>query len=148
VAASIPEEDVDVGGVGGTLAGNALSMAAIRATLTEVLTDEAFGRMLPLGARWADGVEGVIRGHHVPWHVARLGARAEYHFMPTPPRTGSEQWAHTDAELERFLHLWAMNRGVLMTPFHNMALMSPATSVADVDRHTEVFGEAVEALLG
>ena len=122
---SIPEEDADVGGVGGTLAGNALSMAAIRATLTEVLTDEAFERMLPLGERWAAGVDGVIREHDVPWHVARLGARAEYHFMPTPPRNGSEQWANADADLERFLHLWAMNRGVLMTPFHNMALMSP-----------------------
>ena len=84
----------------------------------------------------------------VPWNVARLGARAEYHFMPTPPRNGSEQWAHTDGELEQFLHLWAMNRGVLMTPFHNMALMSPATTAADVDRHTQVFGEAVDALLG
>ena len=148
IAASIPEEDADVGGVGGTLAGNALSMAAIRATLTEVLTDEAFARMLPLGERWADGVDGVIRRFDVPWHVARLGARAEYHFMPTPPRNGSEQWANADPDLERFLHLWAMNRGVLMTPFHNMALMSPATTAADVDRHTEVFGEAVEALFG
>ena len=148
IAASIPWEDSDVGGVGGTLAGNALSMAAIRATLTEVLTDEAFGRMLPLGERWAAGVDGVIRSNDVPWHVARLGARAEYHFMPHAPRNGSEQWANGDGDLERFLHLWAMNRGVLMTPFHNMALMSPATTAADVDRHTEVFGEAVDALFG
>jgi glutamate-1-semialdehyde aminotransferase len=80
--------------------------------------------------------------------VTRLGARAEYHFMPDPPRTGAEQWAHSDAELERFLHLWAMNRRVLMTPFHNMALMSPATTIEDVDRHTEVFAGAVEALFG
>ncbi|HEY6571248.1 MAG TPA: aspartate aminotransferase family protein [Candidatus Limnocylindrales bacterium] len=148
IAASIPLEDSDVGGVGGTLAGNALSMAAIRATLTEVLTDEAFGRMLPLGERWAAGADGVIRSRDVPWHVARLGARAEYHFMPHAPRNGSEQWANGDGDLERFLHLWAMNRGVLMTPFHNMALMSPSTTAADVDRHTEVFGEAVEALFG
>ncbi len=80
--------------------------------------------------------------------MTRLGARAEYHFMPDPPRTGAEQWAHADPELERFLHLWAMNRRVLMTPFHNMALMSPATTGADVDRHTEAFGAAVEALFG
>jgi glutamate-1-semialdehyde aminotransferase len=80
--------------------------------------------------------------------VARLGARAEYHFMPAPPRNGSEQWANMDPDLERFLHLWAINRGVLMTPFHNMALMSPATTAADVDRHTAVFREAVEALFG
>ena len=90
----------------------------------------------------------MLRASDVPWHVTRLGARAEYHFMPSPPRNGSEQWAHGDPDLERFLHLWAMNRGVLMTPFHNMALMSPATTAADVDRHTAVFGEAVEALFG
>ncbi len=66
--------------------------------------------------------------------------------MPEPPRTGAEQWANSDADLEQFLHLWAMNRRVLMTPFHNMALMSPSTTAADVDRHTEVFQEAVTAL--
>jgi glutamate-1-semialdehyde aminotransferase len=139
-------EDADVGGIGGTLAGNALSMAAIAATLTEVLTDEAFARMIPLAERWAAGVAEVIARRDVPWHVTRLGARAEYHFMPHPPRTGAEQWANGDPELERFLHLWAMNRGVLMTPFHNMALMSPATTEADVDAHTAVFAAAVDAL--
>lgn len=148
IRTSIAWEDSDVGGIGGTLAGNALTLAAIRATLAEVLTDEAFARMIPLAERWAAGVTGVLRANDVPWHVTRLGARAEYHFMPSPPRNGSEQWAHGDAELERFLHLWAMNRGVLMTPFHNMALMSPATTEADVDRHTEVFRAAVEALFG
>jgi glutamate-1-semialdehyde 2,1-aminomutase len=148
VRASIPPEDSDVGGIGGTLAGYALSLAAVRATLGEVLTDEAFERMLPLGARWADGVDRVIRAHDVPWHVTRLGARAEYHFMPDPPRTGAEQAANADPDLEQFLHLWAMNRRVLMTPFHNMALMSPSTTEADVDRHTEVFEAAVVALFG
>src|SRR5262245_26006552 len=146
LAGSIAIEDSDVGGIGGTLAGYALSLAAIRATLGEVLTAEAFERMIPLGERWEDGVDGVLRGRAVPWHVTRLGARAEYHFMPEPPRTGAEQWANADPDLERFLHLWAMNRGVLMTPFHNMALMSPATTADDVDRHTAVFGEAIEAL--
>ncbi len=146
VRGSIAVEDSDVGGIGGTLAGYALSLAATRATLGEVLTAEAFERMIPLAERWQAGVDGVLRDHGVPWHVTRLGARAEYHFMPVPPRTGAEQWAHTDPELERFLHLWAMNRRILMTPFHNMALMSPATTGADVDRHTEIFREAVEAL--
>jgi glutamate-1-semialdehyde 2,1-aminomutase len=145
---SIAVEDSDVGGIGGTLAGYALSLAATRATLRDVLTAEAFERMLPLAERWAQGVREVVAAADVPWHVTRLGARAEYHFMPDPPRTGAEQWAHSDPELERFLHLWAMNRGILMTPFHNMALMSPATTAADVDRHTAVFGEAVEALFG
>ena len=139
-------EDSDVGGIGGTLAGYALSMAAVRATLGQVLTAEAFDRMIPLGERWADGASEAIRRHAAPWHVTRLGCRAEYHFMPDPPRTGAEQWANADSELERFLHLWAMNRGVLMTPFHNMALMSPSTTAEDVDRHTALFDEALAAL--
>jgi glutamate-1-semialdehyde aminotransferase len=147
VRATMPDR-TDVGGVGGTLAGYALSLAAIRATLGEVLTDDAFGRMIPLAERWEAGVNEVIASRGVPWHVTRLGARAEYHFMPMPPRDGAEQAAHADPALERFLHLFVMNRGVLMTPFHNMALMSPVTTAADVDRHTEVFAEAVDALVG
>ena len=141
-------KDSDVGGIGGTLAGYALSMAAARATLGEVLTEGAFERMIPLAARWADGVDAVIARHGAPWSVTRLGARAEYHFMPDPPRDGAEQIAHVDTDLERLLHLWVMNRGVLMTPFHNMALMSPATTEVDVDRHTAAFDEALAALFG
>jgi glutamate-1-semialdehyde 2,1-aminomutase len=146
IVGSIAVEDSDVGGIGGTLAGYALSLAAIRATLGEVLTNQAFARMIALAERWETGVNEVLQASGIPWHVTRLGARAEYHFRPDPPRTGAEQWAYSDPELERFLHLWAMNRRVLMTPFHNMALMSPATTEFDVDRHTEVFAEAVEAL--
>jgi len=146
IGRAIEREDSDVGGIGGTLAGNALSLAAIRATLAHVLTDEAFARMIPLAERFEDGVNGVLAASDVPWHVTRLGARAEYHFLATPPKNGTALHDAADPELERFLHLWAMNRGVLMTPFHNMALMSPATTAADVDRHTEVFAQAVEAL--
>ncbi len=146
IDASTTVEDSDIGGVGGTLAGYALSMAAMRATLGDVLTAGAFDRMIPLAERWEAGVNAAITAHHAPWHVTRLGARAEYHFRPDPPRTGAEQWAAMDPDLERFLHLWAMNREVLMTPFHNMALMSPATTEADVDRHTEVFEAALGAL--
>jgi glutamate-1-semialdehyde 2,1-aminomutase len=136
-------EDVDVGGVGGTLAANALSLAAMRATLAEVLTDEAFGRMIPLAERWTEGVEQGIEEAVPPWHVTRLGCRAEYLFGPDRPRNGGEAHAAGNFELERYMHLYALNRGILLTPFHNMALMSPATTEADVDRHTEVFREAV-----
>ena len=146
VRATVPEEDADVGGIGGTLAGYALSMAATRAALGEVLTAAAFERMLPLAERWERGVNAAIERHAAPWSVTRLGARAEYHFMPDPPRDGADQVAHADPDLERLLHLWVMNRGVLMTPFHNMALMSPVTTEADVDRHTAAFEEAVGAL--
>ena len=146
VRAAIPYEDADVGGIGGTLAGYALSMAAARAALAEVLTAAAFERMIPLAARWERGVNEAIDRNGAPWSVTRLGARAEYHFMPEPPRDGADQMAHADAELERLLHLWGMNRGVLMTPFHNMALMSPDTTEQDVDRHTEAFDAALAAL--
>src|SRR6478609_3125695 len=94
-------EEVDVGGIGGTLAGNALSLAAMRATLSEVLTDDAYTSMLALGARWADGVDTGIAAHGVPWHCNRLGARAEYAFRTSAPRNGREASDATDHELER-----------------------------------------------
>jgi glutamate-1-semialdehyde 2,1-aminomutase len=136
----------DTGGVGGTLAGNALSLAAARATLGEVLTHEAFERMISLRERFVAGVEGVLAEHGVPWTILSLGARCEYRFTAEPPRTGAESAAADDPELEEYLHLYLMNRGVLITPFHNMALMCPATTEAQVDRHTEVFGAAVAEL--
>jgi glutamate-1-semialdehyde 2,1-aminomutase len=143
-----PDADYeDTGGVGGTLAGNALSLAAMRATLAHVLTADAYARTIPLAGRFADGVRGVIETAGLGWHVTQLGCRAEYRFQPEPPQNGTEASAASDADLERYFHLHAMNRGVLITPFHNMALMSPVTRQADVDRHTEVFAEAVADLL-
>ena len=136
------DERADVGGIGGTLAANALSLAAMRATLADVLTEEAFERMIALGERFEDGVAGVIESHGLPWHVTRLGCRVEYLFRPERPRNGSEAAAGGDAELDRLIHLYALNRGILLTPFHNMALMSPATTEADVDTHTKVFDQA------
>ncbi|HEV2114104.1 MAG TPA: aspartate aminotransferase family protein [Terriglobales bacterium] len=147
-AAHIKLEDCDTGGIGGTLAGNALSLAAMRATLERVLTDSAFAHMEAMAVRFTEGVESVICERGVPWHVTRLGCRAEYLFQPAPARNGGEAMASADFELDRFMHLYALNRGILMTPFHNMALMSPATSAEDVDRHTAVFREAVVELFG
>ena len=137
---------VDVGGVGGTLAGNALSLAAARATLSEVLTPGAFAGMAALCDRFVAGVRGALFDHDVPWSIVQLGARAELAFGPEPPRNGGASAAFHDAELEDALHLYLLNRGVLITPFHNMALMSPATTEADVDRHTEVFAELLAAI--
>jgi glutamate-1-semialdehyde aminotransferase len=148
VQASITDVVVDTGGIGGTLAANVLSLAAMRATLSEVLTDEAFERMIALGERFEAGVQDVIDANELPWHVTRLGCRVEYLFRPERPVTGSEAAAEGDHLLDRLIHLYALNRGVLLTPFHNMALMSPATTEADVDRHTEVFGEIAAELTG
>ena len=143
LAGTIELEDVDVGGIGGTLAANALSLAVMRATLAEVLTEEAFARMIPIAERWTAGVDAGIARAGLPWHVSRLGCRAEYLFSPERPRNGAEAHAAGDVALERYMHLFALNRGILLTPFHNMALMSPATTEAGVDLHTEVFREAV-----
>ncbi|MFZ4515329.1 MAG: aspartate aminotransferase family protein [Acidimicrobiia bacterium] len=141
-------DDCDVSGIGGTLAGNALTLAMMRATLAEILTPEAYAHTVPLAKAWTDGVQGVIDAHALPWSVTQLGARAEYWFLPERPRNGGIAAAGVDHKLDAFMHLYALNRGILLTPFHNMALMSPATTEADVDHHTEVFAHAVEELLG
>jgi glutamate-1-semialdehyde 2,1-aminomutase len=140
------DERADVGGIGGTVAANVLSLAAMRATLGEVLTDAAFERMIRLGERFEAGVAAAIDRHGLPWHVTRLGCRVEYLFRAARPRNGSEAAAGGDPELDRLIHLYALNRGILLTPFHNMALMSPATTEADVERHTAVFDEAAREL--
>jgi glutamate-1-semialdehyde aminotransferase len=140
--------EADVGGIGGTLAGNALSLAAARATLSEVLTNEAFAAMIELAERFESGVAEAIARHALPWSIARLGCRAEYMFSPEPPRNGAQAAAAIDEELDALLHLYMLNRGVLMTPFHMMALMSPATTAEQVDRHTEAFAEATAELVG
>jgi glutamate-1-semialdehyde 2,1-aminomutase len=137
--------DIDVAGVGGTLSGSALAMAAVRAALSTALREEDFAISIPLATRFTEGVSEVIASHDLPWHVQRLGCRAEYWFCP-PPRTGAEAAAAIDEELDAFMHLWTVNRGVLLAPFHNMSLFSQFHTQADVDRHTTVFAEAVEAL--
>jgi glutamate-1-semialdehyde 2,1-aminomutase len=131
-----------VSGIGGTLTGNALALAAIRATLDATLLESDYDRMIPLAERWTTGVRGAFTEHDLAWSVNQLGARAEYWFS-LPPRNGGQAAAAADEELDSFMHLWALNRGVLLTPFHNMALMSPSTTAADVDAHTAVFRAAV-----
>ncbi len=139
---------IDMGGVGGTLAGNPLSTAAMRATLGEVLTDGAFAGMLELATRFTRGVEEALERYDVPWTIRRLGARAEYRFTSPAPRNGTEAAAAADSELDDYMHVYMANRGILLTPFHAMALMCPDTTAADVDLHTEVFGQALADLVG
>ena len=143
IAARIKEkverELIDTGGIGSTLAGNALSLAAMRATLTEVLTDAAFERMVELGNRWCDGVDAAIKEFDLPWYCSRLGARGEYLFQANAPKTGLEAANAGDFELEQYIHLRMLNDGFLITPFHNMALVSPETTAAQIDAHTSAF---------
>jgi glutamate-1-semialdehyde 2,1-aminomutase len=132
-------EIIDLGGIGGTLAGNALSLAAMKATLTEVLTEANFAKMIALGNRWCDGIDAAIKEFDLDWHCNRLGARGEYIFKGKAPITGKQAAESGDFELEQYIHLRLLNDGYLITPFHNMALMCPETTEADVDGHTAAF---------
>ena len=147
-AVSAGADIVDVGGVGGTLAGNAMSLAAMRAVLGEVLTDDVFGPMEELATTFAEGMRSTIARHQLPWSVSQLGTRCEYRFANPAPRSGGESVRSADADLEDYLHLYGSNRGVLITPFHNMALMCPATTAADVAKHQAMFDAAVDELMG
>jgi glutamate-1-semialdehyde 2,1-aminomutase len=140
-------EIIDTGGIGSTLAGNAFSLAAMRATLAKVLTPSAFKHMIALGDRWSDGVDAAIKEFDLPWHCNRLGARGEYLFAPKAPRTGKEAADAGDFALEQYIHLRMLNDGFLITPFHNMALMSPETTKSDVDAHTKAFRKMCAELI-
>src|SRR4029079_7534470 len=117
----------------------------IRATLDSTLLESDYERMIPLAQRWADGVYDAFTQLDLAWRVNELGARGAHWFSPAP-RNGAEASAAVDDELDSFMHLWALNRGILLTPFHNMALMSPSTTADDVDAHTAVFSAAITAL--
>ncbi len=147
ISGELQRDEIDTGGIGGTVSGSVLSAVAIRTTLREVLTDAAFPQMIAGANRWADGVEEVFARRSVGWSVTRLGARAEYHFTPEAPRSGGEAAAAVHHEMERYLHLHALNRGIIMTPFHNMALFSPATPHSAADQHSEALDAAIAALI-
>ena len=147
ISGELQRDEIDTGGIGGTVSGSVLSAVAIRTTLREVLTDAAFPEMIAGANRWADGVEEVFARRGVGWSVTRLGARAEYHFTPEAPRSGGEAAAAVHHEMERYLHLHALNRGIIMTPFHNMALFSPATPRSAADQHSEALDAAIAALI-
>lgn len=147
IARMVELEIIDTGGIGGTLAGNALSLASMRATLGEVLTQKNFDHMIKLGTRWSDGVDAVIKECDLPWTCNRLGARAEYMFGKSAPVTGADANKAADFELEQYIHLRMLNDGFLITPFHNMALMCPDTSEADVDAHTKAFRAMCQELV-
>ncbi|RWP00783.1 aspartate aminotransferase family protein [Mesorhizobium sp.] len=133
-------------GMGTTLSANPLQFAAMRATLEEVMTDENYSHMDHLARRLDAGLTAVIDRYRLPWHVARVGARVEFICAPGPLRNGGEAEAAHAPALEAAVHVALVNRGVLIAPFHNMMLISPATSAAQVNRLITAFG-AVAARL-
>ena len=147
IRAAMSLEDADTGGIGGTLAGNALSLAAMRATLSSVLTSEFYAKAIPMAERFVVGVQEVINRYDLPWNVTRLGNRTEYWFRKAPARNGSEAAMSQDSLLDRYMHLASLNQGILMTPFHNMALISSTTPADAVDYHTSAFEEIVKAIV-
>jgi glutamate-1-semialdehyde 2,1-aminomutase len=130
-------------GIGTTLTGNMLAMAAMRAALSEVMTPSAYAHMLALAEKLAIGLRSVIDRHSLPWCVTQVGARTEFQFCPRPPRNGCEADSILDGELEHLIHLGLLNRGVMITPFHNMMLVCPQTTTDDV---TQLIGALDEVL--
>ncbi|WP_028445512.1 aspartate aminotransferase family protein [Chitinimonas koreensis] len=135
-------------GIGTTLTANALAMAAMRANLESVMTEAAYAHMFALAERLAAGLRAAIGRHGLPWCVSQVGARTEFQFCAAPPVNGSEAEAAMDHGLEHALHLYLLNRGVLITPFHNMMLVCPETTAGDVDRLVAVVEEAIGELIG
>ena len=133
-------------GLGTTLSANLLALAAIEACLGEVMTAAAFAHMEAQGIRLERGLEVLLAKRSLPWHVQRIGARVELGFGAAPVRNGRESAAAMLPELERTLHLYLLNRGVLLTPFHNMMLLSPQTAPAAVDRLLAHLEAALEEL--
>lgn len=133
-------------GIGTTLSANALALAAMRACLTEVMTREAYDHMLALAERLADALRTVIAAHALPWPVVHVGARAEFICADRPPRNGAEARAAMQGPLEQAIHLYLINRGVLIAPFHNMMLVSPATTDAQVARLAETLDQCLGVL--
>ncbi len=134
-------------GMGTTLSANALAMHCMRANLEQVMTQAAYDHMLPLAARLAEGLRQLIGKHNLNWSVTELGARCEFQFCATSPRTGAEAEAAFHDELQRALHLYLINRGILITPFHNMTLCCPSTTAEDVDKLIAMLGQALTELL-
>lgn len=133
-------------GMGGTLAGNALTIASMKAVLESILIRENYERMIANATRLAEGARQIITAHQLPWHVTQIGARAEIMFSPKVPRNGADVIATRNGALETLLHAHYMNEGILVTPFHTMFLMCPATTADQVDRHTAIFGRFVDYL--
>lgn len=144
VRESLPEGH---SGIGTTLSANALATAAMRAMLEQVMSEAAYTHMAGLAGQLVQGLNAVISRHALPWHVTNVGARIELICAPVPPRNGTEARNAMDHELEALLHLMLVNRDILLAPFHNMMLVSPATTAAQVDWLIRRIDESIAIIL-
>ena len=134
-------------GIGTTLSGNMMTLAAMHATLTQVATPAAYAHMLELAGILENGLNTTLERHALPWCITRIGARLELQFCATAPTNAKQARAAQNDELEHAIHLFLLNRGVLLTPFHNMMLVCPATSQADLNKLIDVFENCLAALV-
>ena len=133
-------------GFGGTLAGSALQVAAVRAVLSQILTAASFAHMIALADHLGTRARQVVQQYGLPWYIAQSGARVETLLTPGAPRNASELARTRDSVIETLLHLYMLNRGVLITPFHSMLLMCPDTTPADIERYISAFAGLCEEL--
>jgi glutamate-1-semialdehyde 2,1-aminomutase len=133
-------------GMGTTLSANAFAMHAMRANLAHVMTEAAYAHMIPLAERLSTNLKSLFANHQLQWSVTQIGARTEFQFCAKPPRTGREAEAAFHDSLEKCIHLSLLNRGVMITPFHNMILVCPETTAADVDRLVGALSETIDEL--
>lgn len=133
-------------GMGTTLSANAFAMHAMRANLTSVMTSSAYEYMIPLAEKLADGLKAIFANHGAPWCVTQIGARVEFQFCPVQPRTGREAENSFNEGLERSIHIYLLNRGIMITPFHNMMLVCPDTTAADIDALVETMDKFLNHL--
>lgn len=133
-------------GMGTTLSANMFTMRAIKANLEQVMTAEAYATMIPKAEYLAQRLRDVINTESMPWCITQMGARVEFQFCPTPPRTGREAEQAFDDALEQCIHLYLLNRGVMITPFHNMMLCCPDTTTEDIDALVNALHEFIQEL--
>jgi glutamate-1-semialdehyde 2,1-aminomutase len=134
-------------GIGTTLSGNMMTLAAIHATLTEVATPAAYAHMLGLAESLEKHLVALLQSYTLPWCITRIGARLELQFCATAPINAKEARAAQNEVLEHAIHLYLLNRGVLLTPFHNMMLVCPETSEADIGQLLQVLETCLTTLI-
>ncbi len=137
-------------GIGTTLSGNALVVRAIHTVLTGIATPGAYDHMLKGADRLVAGLREVIARHQLPWCVVNVGARAELVFAAEPPKNAETMRRAQDHDRLEALHIYLINQGVLIAPFHNMMLVSPQTEDAAIDRLIEAvdsFADITQGLI-
>jgi glutamate-1-semialdehyde 2,1-aminomutase len=131
---------------GGTLFGNPLSMAAARATMSEVLTPEAYAHSQELGTRLADGLDAAVAARGLPWTVHRFWPRSGFSFTPEMPTDAAAAVRDLDVPLRRLMRVHLANRGVWEAIVGAGPTCSVAATADDVDLYLDVTTDLLDTL--